>query len=67
MLVKLFADRQVAVSPEVIDYIMLRIERSMAAAALIVDKLDKAALAERKAVTRPLAAKVLGPSRNDEG
>jgi chromosomal replication initiation ATPase DnaA len=67
VLVKLFADRQVAVSPEVIDYIMLRIERSMAAAALIVDKLDKAALAERKAVTRPLAAKVLGPSRSDEG
>ena len=67
VLVKLFADRQLAISPEVIDYIMLRIERSMAAATLIVDKLDKAALAERKAVTRPLAAKVLGYGRNDAG
>jgi chromosomal replication initiation ATPase DnaA len=63
VLVKLFADRQLAVGPEVIDYIMPRMERSMAAAADIVDSLDKAALAERKSITRPLAAKVLGASR----
>jgi chromosomal replication initiation ATPase DnaA len=63
VLVKLFADRQLAVSPDLIDYIMPRMERSMAAAALIVDALDKAALAERKSVTRPLAAKVLGVDR----
>ncbi len=66
VLVKLFADRQLAVSPEVIDYVMPRIERSMAAAALIVDRLDKAALAERRGITRPLAAKVLG-GRSEEG
>lgn len=63
VLVKLFADRQLAVSPEIIDTIMLRMERSMAAAALVVEALDKAALAERKAITRPLAAKVLGSGR----
>lgn len=60
VLVKLFADRQLAVSPDVIEYIMLRMERSMAAAVAMVDALDKAALAERKGVTRPLAAKVVG-------
>jgi chromosomal replication initiation ATPase DnaA len=60
VLVKLFDDRQLAVGPEVIDYVMPRMERSMAAAALIVEALDKAALAERRGVTRPLAAKVLG-------
>jgi chromosomal replication initiation ATPase DnaA len=59
VLVKLFADRQLAVSPEVIEYVMPRMERSMAAAAWIVDALDKAALAEGKGITRPLAAKVL--------
>jgi chromosomal replication initiation ATPase DnaA len=60
VLVKLFADRQLAVVPEVIDYIMPRMERSMAGAAFVVDALDRAALAEQKGVTRPLAAKVLG-------
>jgi chromosomal replication initiation ATPase DnaA len=63
VLVKLFADRQLAVVPEVIDYIMPRMERSMAGAASIVDALDRAALAERKGVTRPFAAKVLGEGR----
>jgi chromosomal replication initiation ATPase DnaA len=60
VLVKLFADRQLGVSPEVIDYIMTRIERSMGAAEAVVEALDKAALAERRGVTRPLAVKVLG-------
>ena len=63
VLVKLFADRQLAVGPEVIDYVMPRIERSMASAARLVDALDKAALAERRGITRPLAAKVLGAGR----
>jgi chromosomal replication initiation ATPase DnaA len=63
VLVKLFADRQLAVVPEVIDYIMPRMERSMAAAAAVVEALDRAALAERKGVTRPLAAKMLGEGR----
>ena len=60
VLVKLFADRQLAIVPDVIDYIMPRMERSMAGAAFVVGALDRAALAERRAVTRPLAAKVLG-------
>jgi chromosomal replication initiation ATPase DnaA len=63
VLVKLFADRQLSIVPEVIDYIITRMERSMAGAASVVDALDRAALAERKAVTRPLAAKVLGDGR----
>ena len=63
VLVKLFADRQLAVSPEVIEYVMPRMERSMAAAAWMVDALDKGALAEGKGITRPLAAKVLDGRR----
>lgn len=66
VLVKLFADRQLAVGPEVIDYIMPRMERSMAAASAVVEALDKAALAERKGITRPLAAKVLGQGRGKQ-
>lgn len=65
VLVKLFADRQLTVSPEVIDYIMTRMERSMGAAEAVVDALDKAALAERRGVTRPLAVKLMGAKGGD--
>ena len=66
VLVKLFADRQLIVDPGVIDFIVLRIERSLAAANAIVDVLDQAALAERRPITRRLGAQALGTAE-DEG
>ena len=59
VLMKLFADRQLAVAPPVMDYLVTRMERSFDAAGRLVDALDRAALAERRAITRPLAAAVL--------
>lgn len=59
VLVKLFADRQLAIAPEVIGWLAARIERSFAEAARVVAALDAAALAEGRAVTRPLARRVL--------
>lgn len=59
VLVKLFADRQLSIAPDVIEYLMPRLERSMAAAQAVVEAIDKAALAERRGVTRPFAAKVM--------
>jgi len=59
VIVKLFADRQIAVDPAVVDYIVVRMERSLEAANLIVADLDRQALAEGRAVTRPLAAAAL--------
>ncbi len=59
VLVKLFADRQIRVEPPVIDFILRRMDRSFEAAARVVERLDQAALAEGRAVTRPLAAPVL--------
>lgn len=56
VLFKLFADRQVAVDVAVVDYIALRMERSLAGAAAIVDDLDREALAAGTPVTRRLAA-----------
>lgn len=56
---KLFADRQLHVSPDVLDYLVRRIERSYAAAAGVVAALDAAALATGRAVTLPLAREVL--------
>jgi len=59
VLVKQFADRQLSVTPEVIAYLMRRLERSFAAAADIVARLDAAALREGCAVTISLARNVL--------
>ncbi|HTC82708.1 MAG TPA: hypothetical protein VK683_00070 [Rhizomicrobium sp.] len=57
--VKLFADRQLAVSEEVVAYLALRIERSFAAARDAVAALDAAALAEQRRITVPLLRRVL--------
>ncbi len=59
VIVKLFADRQLAVDGAVVDYIVVRMERSLEAANLIVAELDREALAESRAITRPLAAAAL--------
>ncbi len=59
VLVKHFADRQIAVSPKLIAYLVGRMDRSLAAAAHIVARLDHRALAERRKVTPSLAAAVL--------
>lgn len=66
LLVKLFADRQLAVEPPVIGYLALHMERSMAAATQLVDALDRRALASRRRVTRALAAEVLAQPLDTE-
>ena len=59
LMVKLFADRQIAVAPEVPAYVVPRIERSFEAVAHLVERLDRAALAEGRPVTVPLVRRVL--------
>lgn len=63
ILVKLFDDRQLGVSPAVISYLSSRIERSVAAARAVVGALDEASLSGKRPVTIPLVAEVL--SRRD--
>jgi len=60
VLVKLFADRQIDVTPALIRWLVPRIERSFAGAGAAVARLDAQALARRLPVTRKLAAEVLG-------
>jgi len=59
VLVKLFTDRQLIVDKPVIDYLLLRMERSLSAAVGLVEALDRAALAEARRITRPMAAQIL--------
>ncbi len=59
VLVKLFVDRQLVVDTSVVEYLALRIERSLDAARAIVEALDREALAQSRPITRPIAADVL--------
>jgi len=59
VVVKLFSDRQIRVETGVIDYVVKRMERSLDAARLFVESADKAALAEKKGITLPIARRVL--------
>jgi chromosomal replication initiation ATPase DnaA len=63
VLVKLFVDRQLVVDTSVVDYIALRIERSLAKADEFVTVLDKEALSRGRRVSRAMAAEILGASQ----
>lgn len=67
---KRFRDRGVLVSPSVINYMVLRIERSFAAAEAAVAAVDAAAMAGQRPVTVPLVRQALrigGTEGSDEG
>lgn len=59
VMAKLFADRQLAVAPEVLDYLAARIERSFAAVARVVAALDRESLALGRGVTMLRAREVI--------
>ena len=59
VLVKLFADRQLAVTAELVEFVGLRIERSFAAAQRAVAALDAASLVAQRRITIHLAQQVL--------
>ncbi len=59
VLVKLFVDRQLVVEAGLIEYLAVRIERSLDAARQAVEALDREALALGRPITRQLAGEVL--------
>ena len=59
VLVKLFFDRQLTIEAPVVDFLVLRIERSLGAVRKIVEGLDRAALEKGRGITRPMAAEFL--------
>ena len=56
---KLFADRQLAVQPNVIDFLAVRMERSLSCAQRIVAAVDRMSLSEKRPASRQLAARAL--------
>ncbi len=59
VLYKLFADRQLPVESNVIDFLVVRMERSLEAACQVVTQLDARGLAQKRGITRHLAGEVL--------
>ncbi|GJL86016.1 MAG: regulatory inactivation of DnaA Hda protein [Micavibrio sp.] len=59
VLIKLFSDRQLIVSNDVIQYVLPRMERSFSAAHDIVTLADRLALAEKRRISVPLMRRVL--------
>ena len=59
VLVKQFADRQIKVETAVVSFLLARMERSFDMARWLAAELDAVALAEKRPITVPLAARVL--------
>jgi len=59
VLIKLFSDRQLRVSNDVITYLLPRIERSFAAARALVERADHMSLSEKRSISVPLMRKTL--------
>jgi chromosomal replication initiation ATPase DnaA len=59
VLVKLLADRQLVPPPDLIPYLLNRMDRSFSAANRFVSALDRESIARKRPITRALAAQVL--------
>jgi chromosomal replication initiation ATPase DnaA len=59
VMLKHFADRQLDIDPKVLEFLALRVDRSLAAAAAAVEAVDRAALASGRKISRQLVADVL--------
>lgn len=59
VMVKMFADQRLDVDPDVLRYLVVRMERSFEAARALVAEINRASLAERRAVTVPLVRELL--------
>jgi chromosomal replication initiation ATPase DnaA len=65
VLVKLFADRQLAVDDKLVGYIAERMERSLDAARRVVERLDRLALSRGVKISRALAGEVLAAMQSE--
>ncbi len=59
VLAKLFHDRQIAVDENVLTFMIVRMERSLRAASVLVEEIDKQALAAKAPVTRTFVSRLM--------
>ena len=65
LLIKLFMDRQIIVSPDIINYLLNNMQRSFAYARKIVSEIDNISLAKKRAITIPLVKEAIIALNND--
>jgi chromosomal replication initiation ATPase DnaA len=65
VLMKMFADEQMDVGADVLDYLVNRMERSFEAARTLAERLNNASLATRRGITIPLAREVFDALESD--
>ena len=66
VMLKHFADRQLVIDPKSLDFLALHIDRSLAAAAVAVAAVDRAALASGRKISRQLVAEALGTTASTD-
>tara|TARA_B100001094_G_C17868385_1_gene640855 strand:- start:1 stop:663 length:663 start_codon:yes stop_codon:yes gene_type:complete len=59
VLIKLFNDRQLIITPELVSFIINRIPRTFSAVQMFVEKVDREALAQKSKITIPLAKQII--------
>lgn len=59
VMVKLFADRQLSIDEKIIDYCVLRMERSLESVGRLVEAIDAEAMSRQSGITRATAANAL--------
>lgn len=59
LILKLLADKRLDVGPDVVNYLLMRVERSFEAVRALVDTADRLALSRKKSVTVPLLRELL--------
>ncbi|MEN8235975.1 MAG: DnaA/Hda family protein [Pseudomonadota bacterium] len=64
IMIKLFADQQIMISTNVVDYILPRIDRSFASVKHVVQKMNELALAKQRKITIPLVREVLAEMKD---
>jgi chromosomal replication initiation ATPase DnaA len=66
VMLKHFTDRQLDIDPKVLEFLALRVERSLEAAAAAVEAVDRAALASGRKISRQLVAEALQANASAE-
>jgi len=66
VMLKQFTDRQLDIDPKVLEFLALRVERSLAAAAAAVEAVDQAALASGRKINRQLVLETLKATASAE-
>ena len=66
VMLKHFADRQLTIDPKMLEFLAMRIDRSLAAAAAAVDAVDRAALVSGRKISRQLVMEAIQATASAE-